>query len=87
MIDDKDIFWLDRGRDPTEPPNPAYPLGIDVDLSGGQSQTCKVALRYPAPRCGTYVIRCRRCGLRVTVTAAGRVDDPRSITLGCKPDA
>lgn len=84
------ITWHDRGRAPQHPPNPAYPEGVDLDVTGGLGplrRTCTVALPYPAPRCGLYVITCRRCTLRVAVTTAGRPDDPRSVRLPCKRDA
>jgi hypothetical protein len=83
MKPDVDVFWVDRGFEPTGKPDPRYPLGIDIDLSAGAERSCKVALSYPAPRIGHYVVRCRRCGLQVALTTAGRVDDPRSVRLRC----
>lgn len=80
-------FWVDRGREPQCPPNPAHPLGIDVDLSDGAALACKTVLTYPAPRCGLHVVTCAVCGLRVAVTTAGRPDDPRSVKVACKIDA
>lgn len=79
--------WIDGGREPRNPPNPAYPDGIDVDLSNGATRACSVQLRHPAPRCGTYLVVCRACGVRVAVTTAGRADDPRTVTVACKPNA
>ena len=29
------VHWIDRGYEPTQPPNPEYPTGMDVDLTGG----------------------------------------------------
>jgi hypothetical protein len=79
------IHWIDRGRDPTQPPNPAYPDGIDIDLTGGNSgKSCRTALPYPAKRVGYYVATCARCKFKAIVTTAGRPDDPRSIRLPCK---
>jgi hypothetical protein len=78
------IQWHDSGRAPQCAPDPAFPQGIDLDLSGGAVARCKTALPYPARRCGIYTLRCRRCGISVGVTTAGRVDDPRSVTVACK---
>lgn len=69
------------------PPNPAFPEGMDVDLSQGSAATCSTNLPYPAKRCGFYVVTCEMCGLRVVVTTAGRPDDPRSLKVACKKSA
>jgi hypothetical protein len=79
-----EITWVDHQREPQSAPNPKYPLGIDVDVSDGAAVSCKIALDYPARRCGYYVVRCKDCGTSVAVTTAGRVDDPRSVTVACK---
>ena len=79
-----EIQWLDRGREPQCAPNPAHPLGIDVDLSEGVTKTCKASLPYPAKRCGVWMVKCLDCGYVGACTTAGRVDDPRSIKLPCK---
>lgn len=79
-----DIEWIDSKREPKNPPNPAYPIGIDLDLSQGAIVTCKSELPYPAKRIGYYIIKCNICGLTTMVTTAGRIDDPRSITLACR---
>jgi DNA-directed RNA polymerase subunit RPC12/RpoP len=78
------IEWIDAGREPSCKPNPAYPDGIDIDLSRGASVRCQTALPYPARRCGAYVVECPVCGIRVMVTTAGRPDDPRSVKIACK---
>lgn len=78
------IEWRDSGREPQCAPNPDYPEGIDIDLSGG-APACETALPYPARRCGAYIIKCTLCGVRVGVTTAGRPDDPRSAKIPCKP--
>jgi hypothetical protein len=77
------VAWVDHGREPQNPPNPAHPDGIDICL-GVPPPCCKVALPYPARRCGYFDVRCRRCGLSAMVTTAGHADDPRSITLSCQ---
>jgi len=77
------VQWLDSGREPECQPNPAYPDGCDLDASKGALLACTIELPYPARRCGVYVVRCRRCDHSVGVTTAGRLDDPRSLTLPC----
>ena len=85
---DFDIRWIDRGREPQCPPNPAYPKGVPIvsDAYRGVAGRCRTALPYPAPRCGYHFVTCNRCGLTALITAAGRPDDPRSLTVSCKPN-
>jgi hypothetical protein len=83
MSADFNIHWIDRGQSPTQQPNPAYPLGIDIDLTSGRPG-CKDALPWPAPRIGFFYVQCRRCGASAMITTAGRPDDPRSIKLPCE---
>ncbi len=78
------VTWIDRFREPTQRPNPAYPNGIDVDLTHGAHITCLAELPYPAKRCGHYLVDCDRCGYLAVVTTAGRPDDPKSVRLPCK---
>lgn len=78
------VAWIDRGFEPRLKPNPAYPTGIDLDLSDGSEPRCRSELPYPAKRVGFYQIECERCGKTALVTTAGRADDPRSVTLACK---
>lgn len=81
------VTWIDRWREPQEPPNPDYPNGIDLDLSQGAGTgfTCAVDLPYPARRIGFYLIDCEICGQKLVVTTAGRPDDPRSVKIACNP--
>jgi hypothetical protein len=81
------VNWFDSGREPQAAPDPDCPNGLDLDLSNGASATCDTALPYPARRCGYYTVICDRCGRGVGITTAGRVDDPRSVKLPCKPQA
>lgn len=77
------VKWLDGKRWPQCAPNPDYPDGVDLDLSGNAEKTCTVALPYPAKRCGRYLVKCPVCGASVGCTTAGRQDDPRSIKMAC----
>jgi hypothetical protein len=83
MVDFK-IDWIDRQREPQNPPDPHYPHGIDLDMSEDATRTCSVRLPYPTPRCGLFYVECRKCGRNVVITTAGRIDDPRSVKLACK---
>ncbi len=77
------VTFIPSGRGNAQcPPNPDYPHGIDVapPISG---PSCKVTLPYPAPECGLHHVLCNLCGLTVAVTAAGRPDDPISVTVPC----
>ena len=77
------ITWIDAHREPQCTPNPAYPLGLDVDVSFGSETACKVSLPYPAKRCGAFKVECAACGKIVWLTTAGRIDDPRSVNMAC----
>lgn len=81
---DFEIYWADAGREPKVKPDPAYPNGIDLDLTNGRLSYCETVLAYPTPRCGAYHIKCRVCGITALITTAGRADDPRSVKLACK---
>ena len=78
------IEFLTKGRKPKCQPNPLFPNGVDADLSNGAALTCTTEIPYPAPCCGLMVVECEKCGLRVAVTTAGRVDDPRSVKMACQ---
>jgi hypothetical protein len=81
------VTFLGENRQATVPSNPAFPNGRDVrafkDLEGVE-KICTIPLQYPAPECGRHRVICRRCGLVGMVTAAGRPDDPRSLTIECR---
>lgn len=77
--------WVDLNREPTQPPNPAYPNGKPIDArfnDGGSS--CTVELPHPTPRCGLYMVACDQCRLTISITTAGRPDDPSSLTVSCQ---
>ena len=84
MSEQFDITWIDRRREPSEPPNLAYPRGVDLDVSLHRKPACVAPLPYPAARCGIYTVRCIECGFSVALTTAGRPDDPRSVRLPCR---
>jgi hypothetical protein len=78
------VKWIDRFREPKQPPNPKYPNGIDVDLAKAANKTCKAELPYPARRCGYFFVHCETCGYTALITTAGRPDDPKTVRLPCK---
>jgi hypothetical protein len=79
------IEWIDKHREPTEPPNPAYPNGTGYDLALTAKHRCRVLLPHPASRCGIWLALCTRCSYSVAVSTAGRPDDPKTLRLPCKP--
>lgn len=81
-----DVTFIDSGREPKEKPDPKHPDGVAIDLRQSPLlKGCTRNLPYPAPRCGLYEVRCRTCGASVAVTVAGRADDPKVLTIPCKP--
>ena len=80
---DKDIQWINSGREPKNPSNPGFPSGIALDLARGAKPSCLIKLPYPAKRVGHYLIKCKTCGWTGVVTTAGRPDDPRSVKVPC----
>lgn len=78
------VEWIDGKREARSPTNPAFPDGMQIDISAGAVRFCYTVLPYPAARCGGYVIECDICHLKVALSTAGRADDPRSIKVACK---
>lgn len=78
------IVWLDGNRKAQNPPDPAFPNGVDAGPVGTKLKNCKVELPYPAPQCGAYLVKCETCQQTTLVTTAGRPDDPRSVTMICR---
>ncbi len=74
------VTFLSHGRKAQCEPNPAYPDGIDIDLSNGAAAYCKSKLPYPAECCGVLIVRCSICGESAAITTAGRPDDPKRRT-------
>lgn len=81
------VTFLSHNRKPKCAPNPAYPDGMEVDLTDGKKVACLAELPYPAECCGVWIVRCETCGASAGITAAGRIDDPRTVKLGCKSSA
>lgn len=76
------VDFVTKGEEPQQQPNPAYPNGIDIDVSDGRRPACSVALPKVAT-VGYFVVACPTCGKTGMLTAAGRPDDPRSYKMNC----
>lgn len=82
-----EVEFIPSGRGKAQcPPDPNYPNGIKLDLRQhvGVLPSCEVKLPYPAPECGSFAVHCKECDFNAVVTAAGRPDDPTSLTIPCK---
>lgn len=79
-----DIKPTCRRGPPQCPADPAHPKGVDVQEAAPGVPSCRADLPYPAPERLVWQIRCRRCGFTLAITAAGRPDDPRSVTVPCR---
>lgn len=76
------VEFIASGRGKAQfPPDPKYPNGRAIQ-SGG-TPACTVKLPYPAPECGCFIVKCAVCQTTMAVTAAGRPDDPISVTVPC----
>lgn len=73
----------DPDKRPVCKPDPDYPNGVILDCAQGSPERCDIALPYPARGLGTYQVRCDTCLVRITLTVAGRPDDPARIILPC----
>ena len=84
-----DVQWTSRGGKSKNPPNPAFPLGMDIMVMRGPDgkptrPICKATVPYPAPEgLGFWTIACQDCGVVAAATTAGRADDPRSVEIFC----
>ncbi len=80
-----EVTFVDSGRVAREKPDPAFPNGKPVNCAtNALVKTCTRNLPYPAPRVGSYLIRCLRCDWRGVISVAGRPDDPNMVTIQCK---
>lgn len=73
----------DTGRKAKNPPQPGFPDGLHIDAAVNAKRKCSIELDYPSIGIGTWEVRCTVCGVSVGLTAAGRADDPRRVTLPC----
>lgn len=78
------VEWKGAGRKAQCAPDPAFPEGVVSDCSSESKAWCAAAVPYPAPECGLYIVECKKCGVRVGATAAGRPDDPRVLVVACR---
>lgn len=84
-MDHHELKFVPSGRGQAQcPPDPRYPEGIAVVGAREDETSCTVKLPYPAPECGVHVVKCTLCMNVVAITAAGRPDDPVSVTMKCK---
>ena len=84
MADQFAIMFRPSGRGKAQcGPDPKYPTGIDISLSPPGAPSCTAKLPYPAPECGIFIVKCQNCPQVAAVTAAGRADDPRQVTIPC----
>lgn len=80
------LQFLTKGQKATQQPDPRYPTGMEVDMSYGRTPTCQIKPPYPAVSVGTFHATCDRCGLTIAFTVAGRVDDPKLVTVACNKE-
>jgi hypothetical protein len=78
------ITFLTTGRMPEFAPDPAFPEGRTIDGRQGGEPSCSVSLPYPAPCCGFMQVTCETCKQRLTISVAGRIDDPHTVRLPCR---
>lgn len=79
------IEFISTGRGKAQcAPDPKFPNGTPLDVSIKGQPCCTVNLPYPAPECGVYRVECSLCELVMMITAAGRPDDPTTVTVSCK---
>lgn len=81
-----DVKFVRSGRGKAQcAPDPAYPKGKAVRMPGIEALPhCVVEVPYPAPECGWFLVTCSDCPVRLVITAAGRPDDPVSVTVPCE---
>ena len=65
------------------PADPQFPDGVRATMARSGAPSCTIEFPYPAPECGHWQAVCRLCGFSIAITAAGRADDPRSLTVNC----
>lgn len=82
------VEFMPSGRGKAQyPADPNFPNGREVQVGAQGVPSCTVALPYPAPECGFYLVLCTVCRFSAVITVAGRADDPTKVTLPCKVTA
>lgn len=88
MAADFDIKFIPSGRGKARcAPDPEFPDGMVLCIAKEGEARCIVKLPYPAPECGGFAAKCRRCEYSIYITAARRRDDPREVTIPCRVKA
>jgi hypothetical protein len=77
------IEWIEGDEDADHAVDPAYPHGRDLVDNPEARTHCLVRLPYPAMRSGQWRVTCGKCRKSVVIDAAGREDDPCSLSLAC----
>jgi hypothetical protein len=78
------VDWIDGARVATYPADPSYPDGQAIDVALDAVRACRVELACPAAGVGLWLVVCRGCGYAITLSTAGRADDPKSVRLPCR---
>ena len=67
------------------PDRGVFPNGQEMDLSRGIEPACTFVLPYPANGYGYWQLYCKSCKHSQSIAANGRVDDPKSYKVDCRP--
>jgi hypothetical protein len=70
-----EVEWIDSGREPQCAPDPRFPDGMEVDISGGAARACTVRPALPCPavrHVRDRVQRLRPAARRLDGRATGR---------------
>lgn len=78
------VAFISHNRMPECAPDPAFPKGRTIDGRVGGEPSCSTSLPYPVPCCGLVQVTCDTCKQRLTITVAGRPDDPHTVRMPCR---
>lgn len=85
------VRWESLNRKAQCEPDEHYPDGIEIDATTERDRfACRVDIPYPPPhpgQCGLWAVDCDHCQSTFICTAAGRPDDPKSMTVPCRAAA